>query len=401
MRLRIRFAIPCIAVIVGSPLPARAEPLYTMTFLPEWFNASAINDAGQMTGVMRVPCGSHAFLYTNGDVRDLGALGGTRSFGHAISGNGMVTGEVAPGAGPAHAFLYANGTMRDLGTLPGGSSSIGLGINDDGQVAGSSTTRTDQTHAVLADSGGMRDLGTLGGNFSYGAGINNAGHVVGASTTQRSDDSPRHAFFYHDGMMADLGDMGGTGSFADGINNRDQIIGAVVDAAQVAHPFIDTDGVVTMLGDFGGRYTGTWDINNLGQVVGYSTFNDDIGSRHGFLYTDGKMFDINALIDPALGWTVATAIGINDARQILGYACRTSDLCRPVRLDPIAAPPVPEPGSLAMLLAGLATGGLWRKKKNRRTGPAPGASEREPDHPGWRRTGRLPEAAAGPRPGRD
>jgi probable HAF family extracellular repeat protein len=374
MHVRTLFAIPCFAALAGSPLPARADPLYTMTFLPEWFNGSAINNAGQMTGVMRVPGGSHAFLATDGDVRDLGALGGTRSFGYGLSDNGMVTGDAAPVNGPGHAFLYANGTMRDLGTLPGVSSSIGLSINNDGQVTGSATTRTNQTHAMLAGYGGMRDLGTLGGNFSYGIGINNAGHVVGASTFG-GDESQRHAFFYHDGMMADLGGLGGIDSFAQGINDRDQIIGAVVDTREVAHSFIYTDGVVSMLGDFGGRYTGTWDINNLGEVVGYSTFTDDINSRHGFLYTDGKMLDINAMIDPALGWTVATAIGINDSRQILGYACRTNDLCRPVRLDPITAPPVPEPDSLAMLLAGLAVGGLWRRLRH---GPTATGRHRSP-----------------------
>jgi probable HAF family extracellular repeat protein len=347
----------CLAVTGFAALTANAAPLYTMTILPAWLQASAINNAGQLTGVIPVPGGSHAFLFTNGDVRDLGALGGTRSFGYGLSDNGMVTGEAAPANRPGHAFLYAHGTMRDLGTLPGGTSSIGLSVNNTGQVTGSATTRTDQTHAILAGYGGMRDLGTLGGNFSYGIGINNAGHVVGASTFG-GDESRRHAFLYRDGAMTDLGDLGGIDSFADGINDRDQIIGAVVDTAQVAHSFLYTDGTVTMLGDFGGPYTGTWDINNLGQVVGYSTFSDDIESRHAFLYTDGRMLDVNALIDPALGWTVGTAIGINDAQRILGYACRTREVCRPVRLDPITPPPVPEPAGLTMWLIGLVLG--WR-----------------------------------------
>lgn len=370
MHLRAWFAIPCFAALVGSPL-ARAEPFYTISFLPDWLDASAINDAAQMTGVMRVPGGAHAFLYTDGEVRDLGTLGdpgsfgGTRSFGYAISDKGMVTGDARTASGASHAFIYADGAMRDLGTLPGGRSSIGLGINDAGQVTGSASTGNDETHAMLADSSGMRDLGTLGGNYSYGSGINNAGHVVGASSLG-SDASQVHAFLYRDGVMTDLGDLGGVRSFAQGINDRGQIIGAIVDASELARPFVYTDGVVNMLGDFGGWYTGVWDINEFGQVVGYSTFNNDIASRHGFLYTDGKMLDINSLIDPALGWTVVTALGINDAQQILGYACRTDTLCRTVRLDPISAPPIPEPGSAAMWLAGLAAGGLWRGLRHSR-----------------------------------
>jgi probable HAF family extracellular repeat protein len=367
MHTRTWFAIPCFAVLMGSALSAKAEPLYTMTFLPDWFNASAINNAGQMTGVMRVPGGSHAFLYTSGDVRDLGTLGGTRSFGHGISDNGMVTGDATPPSDPtSRAFIYANGAMRDLGTLPGGSGSIGVSINNFGQVTGSASTSAGKSHAILADSGGMRDLGTLSGNNSYGAGINNAGHVVGASSLDGNDERT-HAFFYRDGVMTDLGDFGGAYSFALGINDRDQIIGGAVDASEVARTFIYADGVVTMLGDLGGRRTFAQDINNFGQVVGESTLINDIESRRGFLYTDGKMLNINALIDSALGWTVQTAIGINDSQQILGYACYTRELCRPVRLDPISPPPIPEPDSLAMLLAGLTVGGLWRRLQRRRS----------------------------------
>lgn len=367
MHTRTWFAIPCLAALAASPLPVKADPFYTITFLPDWLSPSAINNAGQMTGVMRIPGGSHAFLYTDGDVRDLGTLGGTRSFGYAISDNGVVTGDATPVSDPtSRAFIYANGAMRDLGTLPGGSSSIGLSINNSGQVTGSATTSTGETHAILSDSRGMRDLGTLGGTYSYGIGINNAGHVVGASTLGGTGLEP-HAFLYRDGAMTDLGNLGGVRSFAQGINDRGQIFGAVVDASEVARPYLYTDGELTMLGDLGGQYSDARDINNLGQVVGQATLSNDIDSRRGFLYTEGKILDINALVDSALGWTVATAIGIDDSQQILGYACQTRDLCRPVRLDPITPPPIPEPGSFEMLLAGLAVGGLWRSLRRGRT----------------------------------
>lgn len=361
MRTRTSLASLLLLALLGSPLGALAQPLYTITFLPAWLNISALNNAGQMSGVMPVPGGAHAFLFTNGDVRDLGTLGGPRSFAYGISDNGMVTGDASTASGASHAFAYADGAMRDLGTFPGGGSSLGRGINSAGQVTGLATTSADQAHAFLYVDGDMRDLGTLGGNFSYGAAINSAGHVVGASTV--GNDGVHHAFLYRDGVMSDLGTMGGKGSFAEGINDHGQIIGGMQDHADVVHPFIYAEGVVHFLGDFGGSYTGAWDINNLGQVVGYSTYTSDIQSRHGFLYTEGKMLDINNLIDPALGWTVALAVGINDARQIAAYACNTAELCRPVRLDPVT-PQIPEPGRVAMLLTGLVLGGLWHARRN-------------------------------------
>lgn len=360
MHMRTWFAIPCLAALAASPLSATADPFYTMTFLPDWLSPSAIDNAGRMTGVMRVPGGSHAFLYTDGDVRDLGTLGGTYSLASGMSDNGMVTGYSALALDrSSNAFVYANGVMRNLGTLPGGSTSGAGSINNFGQVAGASDTSTGERHAILADSRGMRDLGTLGGKNSSGTGINNAGHVVGYSSLG-GDESETHAFLYRDGMMTDLGDLGGIGSYAQGINDRDQIFGGIVDGSQAARPFLYADGELTMLGDLGGQYANAWDINNLGQVVGEANLPNDPDSRRGFLYTEGKMLNINTLIDSGLGWTVASAMGINDSQQILGYACRSRELCRPVRLDPISPPPIPEPGSLAMLLTGLTVGGLWR-----------------------------------------
>ena len=61
-------------------------------------------------------------------VTDLGTLGG-QSFGMDIGQTGKVTGDsdiACSECALSHAFLYRNGIMLDLGTLPGGSFSSGL-----------------------------------------------------------------------------------------------------------------------------------------------------------------------------------------------------------------------------------------------------------------------------------
>jgi probable HAF family extracellular repeat protein len=138
-----------------------------------------------------------------------------------VTGSAQVSGNVA-----SHAFLFSNGAMIDLGTL-GGSNSGGFGINAAGQVAGYSATSSGEDHAFLYSNGTMWDLGTLGGSYSRGFGINSAGQVTGYADT----GSAQHAFLYSNGVMADLNDLIDTNSGwilhnANGINDAGQIIGS-------------------------------------------------------------------------------------------------------------------------------------------------------------------------------
>ena len=71
-------------------------------------------------------------------VTDLGTLpGGSGSEAWGINASGEVVGYASNSSGYQHAFLYSNGTMKDLGTLPGlYSASCAYGINASGQVVG-------------------------------------------------------------------------------------------------------------------------------------------------------------------------------------------------------------------------------------------------------------------------
>ena len=70
-------------------------------------------------------------------------------------------------------------------------------------------------------------------------------------------------------------------------------------------------------------------VNGKGQVVGWCTtetseeyarlgFPYEDQPKRAFLFSDGKMDDLNAMIDPASGWRLHRAAGINDAGQIVG-----------------------------------------------------------------------------------
>lgn len=306
-----------------------------------------INDSGQVIGYSSKNNGSdsseRAFFWQNGQMTDLGSLGGDVSKAWAINKSGQVVGvSLVPDAntpnspGVYHAFLWENGQMTDLGASGSNDSSVATGINNLGHIVGYSYQRVSPLdpgsygsvpQAVLWKNRRITNLGTLSGDtVSWSLNINNLGQIFGisAQSNPNSSNPPviQNIFRWQNGVMTKLGDLASPSDtsniFIFQINNRGQVIGAFR-GADPATAFSWQNGTLTNLGTLFGGSTGTstaHDINVAGTIVGYSSGGAE-GAR-AFIYRNGKMRDLNNFLPLNSGWILDRAFGINNKGQIVG-----------------------------------------------------------------------------------
>lgn len=362
MSIRHHFLAVLLVILTGAlAAAAQAAPSrYTVTALPTGTNPLGINNAGTVVGDIATPDGRRGFVWSSqggGSFTLLDTLGGADGTATAINASGTVTGYAAIPSGDAHAYRYSRGSLTDLGVF-GNANSFGIAINNRGQVAGQYIDPASQFRAFLYTNGASTDLGTLGGSFAYAGGINNRGEVVGVSALDDVTPFLAHAFVYRNGSMTDLGTFGGSYSSASDINDAGQIVGHAWGNG-VEHAFLYQNGSMADIGSLGGGRSYATAINEAGLVVGYSE--QATADNAAFLYADGVMTDLNALIDPASGWYLYAATGINDSAQIIAYGCRADD-CGAVLLD--VASTAPEPENWALMLGGLGVVG-WMGRRRR------------------------------------
>jgi probable HAF family extracellular repeat protein len=317
------FVLMVAVVVAGSEARAREACERRVVDLPVLDGAccsfvAGINERGDVvgsseTGPRIVPPGSrfpqvfsHAVVWRDGKIIDLGTLGGDGSEGTGINDRGEVTGNSGTANGQAHAFLWRKGEMIDLGTL-GGTASFASGINDRGEVVGSSSLAGDTAeHAFVWRDGTMTDLGSLGGGLSHASAINHFGVITGTDLTVPGGFIAPVRWV--NGVEVPMSDQQ-IDPFA--INDRGQIVGAV-SAATVTAFFWDA-GTFTTLTSPAGVFAAARAINDRGEIAGEIS-PDAVVWEHG-----------QPVILPRLGEGFAAGVAINNRGEVAGLSALSAD----------------------------------------------------------------------------
>jgi probable HAF family extracellular repeat protein len=347
---------------------------------------TGLNNSGVITGVDIAADGtSHAILWYGFMRLDIGkpGLGGPNSIAGGINEFGQVIGgaetstkdpnnENFCGFGTAFQclpFLWQYGAITALPTLKGADGHFGTNagwgqINNLGAIAdyaensnkdpecpgkaavnGTGPQVLDFEAVIWGPAPGqIRQLPPLpADSVAMAFGLNDLGQAVGTSGRCGNTVLPGfaggpHAVLWEsDGSVHDLGNLGGTvntdllgvGTVAFAINNQGEVTGqSVLPGNQTFHPFLWTKetgmrdlGVLT--GDLVGAGLGT---NNRGEIVGASVSapGPATGDPRAFLWRNGVMSDLNALVQQDAPLYLLTACSINDAGDIVGFGA-TSD----------------------------------------------------------------------------
>jgi probable HAF family extracellular repeat protein len=303
---------------------------------PDWMSQNGLVVGPSENGVIDPLTGwpaIEAVLWRNGQLINLGTLGGNESFPISVNNRGQVAGAASNAVpdtfGPlffplsgtqTRAFLWQNGVMQDLGTL-GGPDAFAVIVNDRGQVLGLSLTSADSLaqDGFLWQNGTMQDIpDALGGTVVNPFYLNNQGQVVGNAYLPGDQFQTRHPFLWDGGLFTDLGTLGGDGGDALWVNEVGEVVGtADLPGSQTHDGFLWKNGAMTDLGNFG-LSSVALSINSKGQIVGHSKLSD--GTPHAYLWEKGgPMLDLNTLIPPT-DLLLIDAVDINDRGEIAGEA---------------------------------------------------------------------------------
>ncbi len=218
----------------------------------------------------------------------------------------------------------------------GGLESYFYDSNNSKQITGKNILTNGFENPLLFENGKVIDLADLGGDGGIAQGINNKGQIVGSvdSDGKLDDKITSTAVIWNkqggNYKLTDLGTYGAAQATLKDINDAGQIIGAKSNGLSgpdaVTDPFLLRDknnngkyeaSELTDLGSLGGKTGSVGGINDFGTVVGASQTKVLGGAdgktleNHAFVWSEGKMTDLNSLLTAPLVYNGAKVVLTN------------------------------------------------------------------------------------------
>jgi probable HAF family extracellular repeat protein len=224
-----------------------------------------------------------------------------------------------------HAFIYEQGAMRDLGTFGGPelfSAAQAVTTEDIGGYCDSA----DQTRIIpclWAGSTTIMALDTLGGEDGYIDAMNEKGDALGNSQTAAGDT---HCTYWPAlGGVIDCHPPtgGGTLSFGMDLNSTGLYVGTAYPSTG-SRGFLGLPyGTVLLLPLPGDTHSVANSINNLGDIPGQGCrYPDRFGVCRAIVWQNGMPVDLQPRVTNADGWTLQHALGISEDGWIIGVGMR-------------------------------------------------------------------------------
>jgi hypothetical protein len=344
-----------------QPLPAQAAlPSYRIDLFDAaptgfTFGPASMNDRGAIAGLAtdNSTFQQQLALYRGGHFALLGALDGLGSFSdlREVNNRGEVVGHVfrAEGVRP---FIYSHGQLSLL-PLPEdarGQARV-LDINNAGHAVGYTQEEGQLQRAFFYDGHQSRYLDELLPPGTVLGALNDRDEMAGG----RSDN---HPLLLRHGVVTTLpalpvempiGDEFGLQAFT--LNNAGQLfvgysINRDKDANDEWGAYVYDSGRYNLVS--GGNYFGV-DMNEKGRAVG--DFFDESGDPMIYganLYANGQFATLDSLKRPSdVPWQLLQTYAIDNRGRILGLGSIADNVYRF-----FLATPVPEPGTLSLMLAG-------------------------------------------------
>lgn len=247
-------------------------------------------------------------------------------------------------------YFYNGSSWLSIANPYASDSANAIGMSSSGALVGNVAAPDGTSHAIIWKSDGTWvDLNSLAAGYSNleAVAVTSAGRVVGSADGR--------AFVYNGSSVSVLNTPGATAARAEAISSDNRITGSQYIGSNRRAFVTDSLGVVTDLGTLGGLNSAGLGVNALGQVVGWSQRAN--GTQSAFLYANGAMTDLNALLSVQGSWVIQSAIAINQSGIILATALNSLGQYQNVLLHP----EIPEPGTLS--LSALALAALYVRRQ--------------------------------------